>query len=107
MSDSQRPARPRGTAEAAGETRGASDRRPTFGLDNAPVPCRRWETCDHAVCIEYRRLDWRERKHRQKLRSDNAPVPALFDDTPPPGRLRRGLIEHTVPGRGNRRKDDE
>ena len=45
----------------------------------------------------------RAKKRRQRERSANAPAPMFFDDTPPPGRLRSGLIEHQLPKRERER----
>lgn len=71
----------------------ARKRRLVFGEDSD-------ETWDPREQSDGKRAYDREAKRRQKLRSDNAPRPMFFDDTPPPGRLRSGLIERRPPRKG-------
>jgi hypothetical protein len=52
---------------------------------------------DYDAEKEAQRAEWRRRKQRQADRSRHAPLPMFYDDTPPPGRLRHGLIERHVP----------
>lgn len=68
-------------------------RRLALGVDEPPRPWSRKEPS------EGKRAYDREAKRRQRLRSAHAPIPAFYDDTPPPGRLRSGLIERKPPKR--------
>jgi hypothetical protein len=62
-----------------------------LGVDEPPRPWSR------KVQSDAKRAYDRASKRRQRLRSENAPVPLFFDDTPAPGHLRSGLIEHKAP----------
>jgi hypothetical protein len=64
-----------------------------LGRDDPP---RAWS---RQVQSDAKRAYDREAKRRQRERSRNAPAPMFFDDTPEPGRLRSGLIEHKPPRR--------
>jgi hypothetical protein len=85
----QTDAAPREVPAASGEP----VRRLELGRDEPPRPWRR------DVQSDAKRAYDREAKRRQRLRSDNAPIPAFYDDTPPPGRLRSGLVERKPPRR--------
>jgi hypothetical protein len=66
--------------------------RPVFGEDDNEEWTRAYQN-------DGKRAYDKESKRRQRLRSRNAPAPLFFDDTPPPGRDRSGLIERFVPKR--------